>query len=227
MATTFDARRTQGNGSGPGQLRVEPPPGRRARLPELVVGMALMVGFALAAVLWHMSTTDRQAALALAGPVSRGDVIKASDLRVVYLSSDAHIARLGKGEAAVVVGRTALSDLPAGTMITRGSVAPALRVGPGEGLVGLSLEPGQVPASNLLPGDVVNVVGGPTEAAAGAVQAEGGGTAVLARRAVVYAVDAVGAQGRRFVSVKLPEAEANRLAAAVERGPVRLVLVAR
>lgn len=226
MATTFEAKRTRGNGSGPGQLRVEPPPRRRARLPELVVGMALMVGFALAAVLWHMSTTDRQGALALAGPVSRGDVIKASDLRVVYLSSDSHIARLNKGEAAEVVGRTALSDLPAGTMLTRGSVAPALTVGPGEGLVGLALEPGQVPDANLRPGDVVNVVGGPSDTA-GAVQAEGGGTAVLASRAVVYSVEAAGAQGRRLVSVKLPEADANRLAAAAERGPVRLVLVAR
>lgn len=225
MATTFESRTTPGNGSGTGQLRIEPPPGRRARLPELVVGTALMIGFALAAVLWHMSSTDRQPALALAGSVSRGEVIKASDLRVVYVSSDAPIARLSKGEAAAVVGRSALSDLAAGTLLTRASVAPRLAVGTGEGLVGLSLEPGQVPAANLLPGDVVNVIAGPTNAAA-AVQPEGGGTAVLAARAVVVAVGPTGTQGRRFVSVKLPETEANRVAAAAERGPVRLVLVA-
>lgn len=224
MATTFESRTTPGNRSGTGQLRIEPPPGRRARLPELVVGTALMIGFALAAVLWHMSSTDRQPALALADSVSRGEVIKASDLRVVYLSSDAPIARLSKGEAAAVVGHSALSDLAAGTLLTRASVAPRLTVGPGEGLVGLSLEPGQVPAANLLPGDVVNVIAGPTNAVA--VQPEGGGTAVLAARAVVVAVGSTGTQGRRFVSVKLPEAEANRVAAAAERGPVRLVLVA-
>lgn len=228
MATTFEARRTSGDGPGPGAgpLRVEPPPGRRARLPELVVGAALMVGFALAAVLWHMSTTDSKPALALAAPVSRGQVVKASDLRVVYVSSDDPIARLGRGEAGALVGRTALSDLPAGTLLTRGSVAPAVSVGPGEGLVGLALEPGQLPANQLIAGDVVNVIAGPAEGA-GALQPDGRQTAVLASRATLYAVDDIGTQGRRFVSVKLSEGDANRVAAAAERGPVRLVLVGR
>ncbi|MGH9158319.1 MAG: hypothetical protein ACRD1K_21340 [Acidimicrobiales bacterium] len=207
---------------------MEPPPGRRTRLPELVVGVALMVGFALAAVLWHMSATDKQPALALARSISRGHAIEAADLRVVYLSSDDPIARLGRGESSAVVVRIALSDLPAGTLLTRGSVAPRVAIGPNEGVVGLALEPGQVPATELLPGDLVNVIGGPAEGAgAGAVQPAGSQTAVLASRASVYAVGDLGTQGRRFVSVKLPEADANRVAAAAERGPVRLVLVAR
>ena len=48
---------------------------------------------------------------------------------------------------------------------------------------------------------------------------------MLASRAAVYAIDDLGTQGRRVVSIKLPEADANRVAAAAERGPVRLVLV--
>ena len=43
----------------------------------------------------------------------------------------------------------------------------------------------------------------------------------------VYAVEELGTQGRRFVSLKLPETDANRVAAAAERGRVRLVLVGR
>ncbi|MGH9164838.1 MAG: SAF domain-containing protein, partial [Acidimicrobiales bacterium] len=141
MATTFEPHRAQPNGRRPvpDQLWVEPPPGRRTRLPELVVGVALMVGFALAAVLWHMSTTDKQPALALARSISRGHAIEAADLRVVYLSSDDPIARLGRGESSAVVGRLALSDLPAGTLLTRGSVAPRVAIGPNEGVVGLAL----------------------------------------------------------------------------------------
>ena len=68
-------------------------------MPELVVGVALMVGFALAAVLWHMSATDKESALTLAGPVSRGHVIEAADLRVVYLASDDPIAHLDRTDA--------------------------------------------------------------------------------------------------------------------------------
>ena len=223
MTTTFEAKRASGNGTG--QFNLQPPPGRRARVPEFVVGAALFVGFALAAVLWHMSTTDKDPALALAAPVSRGEVVEASDLRVVYLASDDPIARLGRSAATDLVGRVALADLPAGTILTSGSVAPRLSVGPGEGLVGLALDPGQVPATRLLPGELVNIVAGPAEGAA--VAADGRLTAVLASRATVFAVEELRTEGRKLVSVKLPESDANRVAAAAERGPVRLVLVGR
>ncbi len=228
MTTTFDARRAPDNGSE--QIRLEPPPGRRARVPELVVGAALMVGFALAAVLWHMSATDKEPALALAAPISRGEAIEAADLRVVYVASDGPIARLGEREAQELVGRVAVSDLPAGTLVTSGILAPRLTLAPGEGLVGLALDPGQVPSSELAVGDLVNVIAGPGEGGAlqgGALQAEDRPTAVLASGATVYATEDLRAEGRRFVSVKLPEADANRVAAAAERGPVRLVLVGR
>lgn len=226
MATKLQQSRVQGNGAAPSPtpLRVEPPPGNRARVPELVVGVALMVGFALAAVLWHMSATSKESALALAGPVARGHVIEAADLRVVYLASDDPIAHLAQTESATVIGRVALTDLPAGTLLTSASVAPRVTVGANEGVVGLALEPGQVPATALLPGDIVNVIAGPAE---GATQTVGGQTPVLATRAAVYAVGDLGTQGRRFVSIKLPEADANRVAAAAERGPVRLVLVSK
>ena len=226
MATTVETKRTNGReGPVPGRIRLDPPPGRRGRVPELVVGVALMVGCALAAVLWHMSTTDKRAALALAGPIARGEVIEASDLRVVYLSSDDPIAHLGRAESSAVVGRTALLDLPAGTLLTKASVAPGLSVSQNEGVVGLALDPGQAPATELVPGDLVNVIAGPSEG--GGNQPAVAPTSLVASRAAVYAVEDLGTQGRRFVSIKLPEADANRVAAAAERGPIRLVLVGR
>ncbi len=224
MATMIDTRHRPGNGAQ--QLRLEPPPGRRARLPELAVGAALMVGFALAAVLWHMSATNKEPALALAAPVSRGEVVEAADLRVVYVASDDPIARLGEGDTQELVGRVAVSDLPAGALLTTGSVAPRLTLAPGEGLVGLALDPGQVPASELVPGDLVNVIGGPGQGGA-ALEVNGRAIPVLASGATVYAVEDLRAEGRKFVSVKLPETDANRVAAAAENGPVRLVLVGR
>ena len=231
MATRLDPSRVRSNGSGrqlagaTDSFRLEPPSGRRARIPELVVGVALMVGFALAAVLWHMSSSEKESALALARPVQRGHVIEPADLRVVYLASDDPIARLPRNQSGAVIGRVALTDMPAGTLLTSGSVAARITIGANEGVVGLALDPGQAPAKELLPGDLVNVVAGPVEGAANATAS--GGTTVLASRATVFSVGDIGTQGRRFVSIKLPELDANRVAAAAERGPVRLVLVGR
>jgi len=219
MATKLES--APRNGASPGQdgerFRLEPPPGRRARVPELVVGLGLMVGFALAAVLWHSSTTERVAALALANPVARGEVIEASDLRVVQLSADS-VAYLGQEDAEVLLGRPAAADLPAGALLSAASVDADVSIGPGEGVVGLALDPGQYPASDLVPGDVVNVIAAGDAAASVA-------NPVLVSGAVVYAVTDIGTQGKRFVSIKLAVADANRVAAAAERGPVRLVLV--
>jgi hypothetical protein len=228
MATKVQSARAPGNGSVPssGPLRVEPPTARRVRVPELVVGVALMVGFALAAVLWHTSSTSKEAALALSRPVPRGHVIEQRDLQVVYLASDDNIAHLSRTESGSLIGRVTLADLPAGTLLTSGSVAPRVAIGPNEGVVGLALEAGQVPATTLLPGDLVNVIAGPAESAsASTATAATGANVVLATRAAVYDVSELGTQGRMFVSIKLGEQDANRVAAAAERGPVRLVLV--
>ncbi|MGH9156527.1 MAG: hypothetical protein ACRD1K_11980, partial [Acidimicrobiales bacterium] len=85
--------------------------------------------------------------------------------------------------------------------------------------------------------DLVNVIAGPAAgtgatnagaiAGANAAQPFGQPATLLASRAVVAGVTDLGTQGRKFVSVKLAEADANRVAAAAERGPLRLVLVAR
>lgn len=211
---------TRGNGhrarSQVGDLELEPPrTARRVRVPELLVGAALAVGFALAAVLWQANSTQRDAVLALANSIDRGDVIEAADVRVVYVGSDQPIVTLTQADASRVVGRMAVIDLPAGTLLTPSQVSDQQRVEAGEGVVGLALDPGQFPAAQLAPGDVVNVV----------APGEGADDGVLAESAVVFAVEDLGGQGRRFISLRTSEDAANRVAAAAERGPLRLVLV--
>lgn len=190
------------------------PTSRRARIPELLLGLALVVGFALAALVWHANSTQRDAALALAVDVERGEVLTARHLEVVYLGTDDAIAWLEPARSTEVIGRVAAADLGAGTLVTQSNVVDLPAVGPGEGVVGLALDPGQYPAGRLSPGDVVNVI----------VPAEGE-TLVVAEAATVFSVEDLGGQGRRFVSLRASEDDANRVAAAAETGPVRLVLV--
>lgn len=219
--TTID--RARGNGAGPVRdtPNLEPPrAGRRSRVPELAIGVVLMVASALGAVLWHMSSTSKEPVLALAAEVERGEAIEAADLRVTYLESDDPIAHLPESASASVIGRIAVADLDAGTILTPSQLTERSTLGSGDGVVGLALDPGQFPALGLLPGDRVNVVAGGT-----AADAEGDEQLVLAGGAEVFAVEELGNQGRQFISLRMPQDDANRVAAAAERRPLRLVLV--
>jgi Flp pilus assembly protein CpaB len=223
MARTM-VDKTRGNGAVPlsDTPRLEPPARQRRRLPELMIGIIVMVVFALGAVLWHSSTTEREAVLALVGDIERGETIAGADLRAVYVASDDPIAHVRQEESGDIVGRIATTDLEAGTLVTRSQVADRVTIGAGEGVVGLALDPGQFPALGLLPGDRVNVVSAEPVAPE---DGEDPPSPVLARGGEVFAVEDLGGQGRQFVSLRMSEDDANRVAAAAERGPVRLVLV--
>lgn len=208
------------------QLRVEPPAtGSRRRIPELVLGVLLVAGCALAAVLLSISGRERIPALALAHDIERGHVITPDDLRTVYVGSDTDLALLRAGAEAELVGRAALSNMPAGTLVTQDQFAiPAQVLDAGDGTVGLALEVGQLPSMHLAPGDTVTVVAG------GATAAER--PEVVAEAAEVVQVeqiqDAAGQPARWWVSLRTSESDATELAIATAGDvPVSLVLVER
>ncbi len=223
MASTRIPTRTGGpssNGHGTRAATAEiRPPGRRVRLPEVAVGVLVTVLFALGAVLWHLSSVEKVPALVVASEVARGEVIDSGDIRVAYVSSDDALARLDSSQMNRVVGRVALVDLAEGTLLTTSVVAVAAAVNAGDGVVGLSLDPGAYPARGLAPGDRVNVV---RTADAADLDAE---PTVIARGATVFAVDEL-ASDRLLVSVLATEADAEAVAAAAGAGGLRLVLVA-
>jgi hypothetical protein len=204
--------------NGAGRPVAVQPPRRQVRVPELALGLLVTVGSALAAVLWHLNSIERVPALAVATDVARGDVIEASDLRIVYVTADGGLARLGGDDSAVVVGRAAQVDLSAGTLLTEDLVAPAIAVTAGSGVVGLALEPGQFPSRGLAPGDLVSIVL-PSDPS---VESDSDG--VIAARASVFAVEELPSD-RLLVSLLLDEGEATTVAAA-SGAPLRFVLVA-
>jgi hypothetical protein len=180
--------------------------------------------FALGAVLWHLNATSKVPALAMTDAVARGDVIEASDLRIVYVASDDPLARMTAAESSSVVGRVALVDLAPGTLLTPTVVGDAAALKAGDGVVGLALDPGQYPALGLAPGDRVNVVvSGETAATTGTSP----GAQVIAHGATVFRVEDL-ASDRKLVSILASEADAETVAAAAGTGAggLRLVLVA-
>ena len=210
-----------------GRLGVAPPStSRRRRTPELVAGVLLVAGGALASLVLATSGRARTPVLALAGDVGRGEVIAEEDLTTVHVASDSSIAHLAEDETDALVGRVAATDLAAGTVMTSELVAaPVELVGPGEGTVGLSLEAGQVPSLRLAPGDGVSVVAG-----VDAVSGRESGVVVGAGEVVaveeITADGQLGAQRRWWVALRAPADEAAALGEVVAGGGrVQLVLV--
>jgi hypothetical protein len=219
-ATTTERRPSTRPPDGRVASRVDvSPPGQRVRVPEVVVGVLVTVVFALGAVLWHLSAVEKVPALAAATPIKRGTVIDASDIHVVYVSSDDAIAHLDSSQIRRLAGHVARVELGEGTVLTPSMVADAATVKAGDGVVGLALEPGAYPARRLATGDRVNVV-----RTADVADLDARPT-VIARDAIVFAVDEVSSD-RLLISILTREGDADAVAANAGAGGLRLVLLA-
>jgi hypothetical protein len=206
---------------------VEPPAaGRRRRLPELALGLLLVAGGSLGALLLVVGSRERTPILALSHDISRGDVVSEADLATVYIGSDSSIAHLDAGDEVDVVGRAAVVDMASGTVITPDQFAePVEVVEPGTATVGLSLEAGQLPSLHLAPGDRVAVMVGADVASgrdAGEVVHSGQVVAVEE----ITAQGQVGAQRHWWVALRASDTEAGDLGEALASGAtVQLVLM--
>lgn len=225
-ATTTTGPRAGGTDGADGDLpRVRDlalaPKTGRGRMPELAVGLVVVLAFGLAGALWHLRSVDRAPAVAVADPIARGESISASDLDVVYVADGEALAYVDPSDSGRLVGASALVDLPAGALITPDMVSRPSPVGPGDGVVGLSLEPGQYPELDLAPGDLVDVVamgGGPEQSA------EGSSSSLVTQGAEIHTVrDLVGGE-RKLISLRA-STEAAGAIAAVDQAAVRLVRV--
>jgi len=125
-------------------------------VPELVLGVLLVAGCALAAVLWQRSSGATRPALVLAHDVRRGDVLELQDFTSAEMRATG--ARLlPYTDAERLVGRVVAADLSAFTPVTDDLAVETIPLGADESLVGRRLELGQFP-EGLQPGDAVTVV---------------------------------------------------------------------
>jgi hypothetical protein len=212
-----------GDGKAATPFRLEPPPRRRIGGSRVLAAVLVVGVTGLAAVVVFSQAAARTPVVALANPVARGQEVAADDLRVVRVASDDPVAWLPEERLGELVGRLAVADLEAGTILTEAHFRPRATLEQGEGVVGLSLAPGEYPSPRLAPGDTVAVV------SVAGVAAEGGNrgeVALLVSGAEVVDVAELGPSGERFVSLLMPEADAARVARESAAGAVRLVQVA-
>ncbi|MEZ5278956.1 MAG: SAF domain-containing protein [Acidimicrobiales bacterium] len=198
----------------------------RRRVPEAIAGALVVIVCALGVLWWQASATEQTPVLALRNPVERGHVIILEDLQVVGIGSEDQVAVLRSDQAALVVGRVARTDLPAGALITAEQFSDGSLISSGEGVVGLALEPGQFPSLALSAGDAVAVVLTPTAGDPRTFDADTIEGAVLVNDATVVEVSQVGVQGYLFVAIQVSEEDAAKVAAAASANRVRLIQVA-
>lgn len=138
---------------------------RSPRLVALGILLACLGGLG-GALLWqNMSHT--QSVLVMANSVSRGQVVTAGDVTTTTLGAAPGVATLPAGELSSVVGRSAVVDLPKGSLPGPGSVGDAL-VPTNYVQLGMKLDFGRAPVTPLAPGTKVTLVpvsGAATDAA--------------------------------------------------------------
>ncbi len=121
-----------------------------------MLGVLLVAGGALAAVLWHTRSTATTPVVVAARPIARGSAISADDLAVGHAAGEG-VVLMGGERAGDLVGRVAVIDVGAGEPLTAAAVADVAPLGVDEALSAVAIEPGWAPA-DLAPGDPVRVV---------------------------------------------------------------------
>jgi hypothetical protein len=193
----------------------------RVRLPELVIGVLVVAGGALAAAVWHSSSTATTPVAVLARDVRRGEIVTEDALQAVAMRAEggrfvpwvAHTVRL--------VGKAATADLQAGTVMASGLVTDQADLAVGAGLVSVKLTAGSFPV-DLAPGDVVDVVFAPP---AGTALDPAAAAAVVAPAAAVRAVaeGIADSETATIATLELPLEAARKVGALATQ--VRLVQV--
>ena len=206
--------------SGDGQradtrFRLESPR-RRVQVPQLLVAVLLVALSALAALVLFSQASARDAVLALANPVERGQVVATEDFSIVYVGTDDPVTTVPADRLSSLVGLTAVADLEAGTIVTPAHFVARSVLAEGEAVVGVALSPGEYPTPRLAAGDLVDVI---------RVESGAGDGGVLVAAVEVFDITELGTQGDQFISLRMPSAAAAGVAQAAATDNVRLVLV--
>jgi hypothetical protein len=121
------------------------PPGRKVRVPHLLVGSLLVVVCATTFFLASMQASGRAPVLALARNVSAGHVLTAGDVRVVQVAAGADVATIGSANSSTVIGGVMAAPRSAGQLLTPADVGVSKFPPPGKAVAAVPLKAGQFP----------------------------------------------------------------------------------
>ena len=226
MARTAAPTRTDGQRAPEGArpLPGRGPTSRRHRqLPLVVVGVLLVIGFALAFADASLHLGSREQVLVVAQPLTAGQVLTSGDLRAARVSTGSGLQVVPAAEESSVVGRRVAVALVAGALLTSSEVGAAPPVGSGSDVVAVGLKAGGYPP-DLAPGDRVQVVPVTSASSGSGAASVTSGSPVAATVLGVFAAPA-GSGSPTVFSLQVSSTDVDEVAALAAAGQASLVEV--
>ncbi len=213
--------RGQQSRTRPAQAPALPATKTRRRSGVLAAGVALVAVGALGAAYLTQVVGDTSRVVAVARDVQPGERIKRVDLTVADVSTDPALRPVPANRLFDLVGQRAAVTLTAGSLLTDAAVTEKVLPAAGQSLVGVALQPAQLPAEPLRAGDHIRIVDTP------ASQGEPPRTTPQTTPGVVVSSAGPDDRGQTIVNVTVPDGQAADLAARVATGRIALILDTR
>ena len=197
---------------------------RRRNGALAIVGVLLVVACAAVFAEGWLQAGNRQPVLALAQPVTAGQVITSADLEVVRVSASGPVSLLPASQEPAVVGRTAATALPTGSLLTSAEIG-AVPLGAGQALLGVAVKPGQY-SPDLSAGQTVDVLATPAGSSGESGSSGTSSAALPVGRAIVLSVSPQDSQGETVVELDVSQDAMPQVAAASAAGQIALATIA-
>lgn len=196
------------------------PKSRRRRRPAVTaLGLFLVVVFATLSAGLVLRGQHDVSVLALSRGVPAGEQVTPADVRVARIAGSG-VSAIAASSIGAVVGETATSSLPAGTLLTAGMLSHAAVPPAGQELVAVSFKAGTVPVE-VTAGRDVSLVAVPS----GVDAKSPPGPAVVVASAPVLSVSSDPSTGAVVLSVQVADAVAPRVAQLAAVGGLSVTLL--
>ena len=189
------------------------------RRPSAVVLALVLVCLGGLTGLWlWTSASAATEVVAVRTPVERGQLIVLEDLTTVRVTLDPALRTVPASGLESLVGKRAVTDLAAGTLVAPEQVSDAVVPGSGMAVVAVPIAPGLIPSEPLTAGDTVRLVQAPAQG----VEVTGAPAEITGTVLHVTPGDT-----ETVVDVLVADNRAGELAARAASGDLALVLASR
>jgi hypothetical protein len=195
----------------------EPTRLRRRPLTVMLAVVLVCLGGVTGLWLWTSSSAATEV-VAVRTAVERGQLIADSDLMAVRVTLDPSLRTVPATARQSLVGKRAVTDLAAGTLVSPDQVSDAVVPGAGLAVVAVPIAPGLIPAEPLKAGDTVRLVQAP---------AQGGVVTAAPTEITATVLNVTPGDTETVVDVLVADNRAGELAARAASGDLALVLASR
>jgi len=200
---------------GASQISGLVPRGVKRRVPEVGMGLLLVVLGAVLMIVFVGGSDPTRKVLALSRNVSKGDFLSAADITDVALPADTQIAALDLRNQSSIIGSQVAGDYAAGMILTPQLLMPNRDLPEGMIVIGSQLEAGQYPIRNFRAGESVNLL----------ARLPSGDVVTIAEAVQIYEVSQLGSGTTLFISFLVDKALQLEVASVLGDDSLRLGLL--